>query len=417
MKHLRAVVTLPYVTPKGRLVVKPGYDPETQLYLHLPPDYTANIPARPTPDQVCDALRVMVAPWALYRWAGADDAAAMVSAVIAAVVRPCLSLCPAYLFDASSPGSGKTLAACALGAVATSRRPSVHAMPSDGSSSEDELRKKLLASAMAGDAFICFDNVVGHLKSAVLAGYLTSGRLSDRVLGQSRVVDVAACALVTLTGNNASLWADLLRRTVRPRIDAGADPTKRRFAFSPMEAALQQRLAIAEAVCTVLLGYHEAGAPRIASDDAGGFTDWSALCRQPVLWAVHQGLTDGLGWGSLGDPAGSLLADSSSLDPEQEALADVLRYLYALTDGGRLAFKSRDVVTWQGLGATDEPSGPYRALGEALSELLGSRAKEPTARSLGRVLDNRRDRHCRGLVLRAWHDPIDNVKAFKVSTS
>jgi hypothetical protein len=413
MKHLRAITSLPYVTPAGRLVTAPGYDPQTQLYLNLPPIYHANIPLKPSPDQVCQALKTMMAPWAGYVWTGADDVGAMLSAIIAAVVRPVLPLCPAYLFDAASPGSGKTLAARALGALTTGRRVGVHTVASDGSGSEDELRKKVLSSAIGGDSFICLDNVTGFFKSAVLAGYLTSGRISDRVLGQSRVVDCEVLALVTLTGNNAALWADLQRRIVRPRINSGIDPTRRRFAWCPHERALHERVQIAEAVCTLLTGWFAAGAPKTADDDAGGFTDWSSLCRQSVLWASREGFTDCLAKGPVGDPAASLMADAGTADPEVESLGDLLRQLHALTDGAW--FTAKEAAKWVALGEGDD-EGVTGELHSTVVDLLGGR-KAPTALTVGRLLSNRRDRHCRGLVLSALKDKGSNSTRFKVQHS
>lgn len=390
MKYLAGITDLPYVTPTGRVITRAGWDEETCLYLHLVPyEWQGVVPERLTPQTVAQ----MLSPWAAYHFAGPDDAAGMVSAVLAAVCRQVLDLCPAVLFDAATQGSGKTKAACALGALIEGRRPSV--TPYAGSSTDDEMRKRLVAGAIDGVRFQCLDNITGHFKSSVLASVLTTGRLSDRVLGQSRTVDVGVRSLLTLTGNNASLDADMQRRMVHVRIDGGTDPTHKAFEFDPISEALRQRRVIAVAACTVLRAYFAAGAPDIVAGDAGGFSAWNRLCRQPVLWLQREGLADGLPWG-LGDPAASMLADVSQSDPEIEALADMLRGLNALTDGE--PFSSADAAAWFEIGEhhKDEASGQFRA---AVKDLTG--ARESGSRHMGQTLKNRRDRRAGGLKLLA----------------
>ncbi|MDP1899276.1 MAG: hypothetical protein Q8K96_02325 [Rubrivivax sp.] len=405
-RYLAAMIDLPLVTTSGRVVTKPGYDDETHLYLELPREWQPCVPLNPSVSEVRAALVTMMAPWSAYRFADADSAAGMVSAVVAAVCRPVLDLCPAYLFDASQQGSGKTKAACALGALIEGRRPAV--TPFAGSSNDDEMRKRMVAGAADGLLFHCTDNATGHLKSSALAAVLTTGRLTDRFLGQSRMVTADIRALITLTGNNASIDADLQRRTVVPRIDAGINPTHRAYAFCPVSEALKQRRQIAEAVCCVLRAYFDAGAPDTIKGDAGGFADWNRLCRQPVLWLAREGLADGLPW-TLGDPAGSMLADPAAGDPEIEATGDLLRALHEIADGA--VFTAADVVKWAGMGQHAGEGSPFGALRSAVLECVGR--AELTARSMGRVLMNRRDRPTGGwkLLTRAGHD---NTKVWRV---
>ena len=391
-RHLAALVDLPYVTAAGRVVTKPGYDPETCLYLDTPRDREILVPDAPTPAQVRKAVAVMMAPWRAYAFTDKRSAAGMVSAVLAAVVRPGLDLSPAYLFDASQQGSGKTKAATALGALMEGQRPAV--TPFAGTSTDDELRKRLLAGAVDGDRFQCIDNVTGHFKSSVLAAVVTGGKLSDRVLGQSRMVKAQVRSMMTLTGNNASVDADIQRRTVQVRIDAGSRPTERDFPFCPVTEALAQRRSIAEAACLILRAYFAAGAPDIIRGDAGGFADWNRLCRQPVLWLAGEGLADSLPW-QLGDPAASMLADASASDPELEATGDLLRALWEITDGAD--FTAAEVVKWQRLGEGASDDNHFALLRSAVLEIIGRH--DVSARSMGRTLMNRRDRAVGGFKL------------------
>lgn len=398
LKRLLATHSLPFCTPAGRLVMRPGFDAETGLYLHLPYDYLPSVPNDPSPEQIGVALAVLVGPWRAYTFASADDAAAMVASVLTAVCRPILELCPAILFEAAAQGSGKTLAATALGSLMTGQREGV--APFAGFN-DQELLKRFTAGVLTGQRYHCLDNLVGYVNSPTLAALLTTGRVQDRVLGSSRTVDAAIRALVTMTANNASLSADLLRRTMRVRIDSGVDPIARRFAFTPPDEALRDRLKIAEAACVIWRAYFNAGAPRIAAEDAGGYGQWVALCRQPVLWLQREGFTDRLGW-TLGDPAASMLAPAENHDPEIEAHGDMLRALWALSQGAD--FTARDALVW--LKAVGDDDDPTTLLREAVGEFLPGR-QEVTARSLGKAFGFRRDRVVRGLVLRRGRQTRD----------
>ena len=395
IRPLSGIVDLPYMTPSGRLVTRVGYDPETDLYLDMPMDWQVGVPERPTPDQVRAALSVIAEAFSAYRFVDANSTAGMVSGVFAAVSRLVLDLCPAYLLDASQQGSGKTKAATALGAIIQGERVGV--TPYSGASTDDELRKRMVAGVIGGVRSHTIDNITGHLRSSVLAAVLTSGKLSDRILGQSRVIEARVQSLITLTSNNSSIDADLMRRTVQIRIDSGVNPTHRAFAFDPVTVALVKRRQIADAVCTVQRAYFCAGAPDIVAGDAGGFADWNRLCRQPVLWLAREGCDDALPWSIQGgDPAASMLSDPTASDPELEATSDLLASLWALSDGRD--FTSGEALAWHNQGRDDE-GGACGGLRSAILECVGK--QDISARSIGRVFMFRRDRTIDGLKLMA----------------
>jgi len=310
-----------------------------------------------------------------------------------------MSMCPAILLDAAQQGSGKTKAAMALCALVEGRLPAV--TPYSAGGNDDEVRKWLLSCVVVHARSVVLDNITGHVKSAALAGVLTSGRIAGRVLGESRTVDAAVRFLLTMTGNNASLDADMHRRSVRVRIDAGTDPTHKAFEFDPVTEALRQRRRIARAACTVWAAYFAAGSPDVVKGDAGGFSDWNRLCRQPVLWLVREGLADGLAW-QLGDPAGSMLADASYSDPEVEALGALLHGLHEVH--GDVPFLAADLLSLVKAGGNsgETPAGRVRS---AVDDLLSG--GPVTSRKLGLMLKNRRDRPVGGLKLLAG--PVDRV--------
>jgi len=199
---------------------------------------------------------------------------------------------------------------------------------------------------------------------------------------------------MTLTANNASFEADLQRRIVQVRIDAGDKPTHRHFDFCPVSAALAGRVGIAESVCTVLMAYFNDGAPDVVKGDAGGYDDWNRLCRQPVLWLAREGFADALPWGPLDDPAAGLLADPADSDPEVAALGELLRALHALADGD--SFTSQQVREWRDAGLSN-PGEVVGRVRDALIDISGR--ADQTAGALGKVLGYRRERTVNGLRL------------------
>lgn len=397
LRPLKAIVSVPYATPAGAVVTRPGYDSGSGIYLHTPLTWAPNVPTSPSVAVLRRALVGLMAPWRGYSPVTPNDAGALVSAVLTALsVAVCESV-PGVLWDAPTKGSGKTKGARSLGALIEGRAPPI--IPYVARNMEEELNKQLVAGLLAGTRFYCIDNVTGLFRSTVLASVLTSGRFNGRILGQSKAVAAAPRALFTLTANNASMDDDMTRRMLQVRVDGGDRPTHRRFDFDPVAETLRLRRSIAEAACTIWAGYFAAGAPAIAKDDAGGLSDWNRLCRQPVLWLAREGLADGLEW-QLGDPAASMLDTEGGTDPELEAVGDLLRELRALSGGQ--PFTARQVQEWVAGAAVGGFGTACRnpELRSAARELLGARwVDSPSSRSLGPMLMNRRDRPVRGLRL------------------
>lgn len=393
MKTLRAVVKLPFGLPSGEIVKVPGYNAETETYADFDGELFEDLPDRPSRAELVVALRQIWRPWAAYRFATAHDRAAMLAAIIGGVCRPGLDLAPGVLLDAPMAGSGKTLAARALGSLILGRRCPVTV--GVNLADDDETRKLLVADAIAGVDVVLLDNLHGHLSSPALEGLITAGVLRGRVLGSSQNFEGEVRGTVLLTSNNASLSRDLARRFLRVRIDHGVErPQGLEFAFDPVERALTERLAIARGVLVVVSGFFAAGSPVIGRGDAG-FAQWNRLVRQCVLWLGDEGLDEEAGVGGLGDPAHSIMEEAGRSDPDSEALAMLLDGLSH--QFGSTFFYAREVAVWLGCGLTDEASATVR---EALDLLMPGRS-HLSAASIGNILKYRVDRPSCGLVLRS----------------
>jgi hypothetical protein len=395
IKKLAARVTLPYMRKDGAPVDRPGYDPVTQIYADFDAEEVLPVPLVPSDAEIVVALQTLWKPWSLFPFATAEDRGAMVSAVITAVCRPAMDTAPAFMFEAPSPGSGKTLAAAALGAIARGTRGGITPFV-EGMNMEQELVKKIVSMLACGETFFVLDNVVGTLRSAVLASLLTNGAVRERLLGSNTWFDGDARLLVCATSNNASLDRDLSRRFVRIRIDARMEsPQTREFEFDPAEEALSSRLDVAHAVLVLLRGYFAEGSPKLSKGTAG-FSEWCRMARDPVLWAEKKGYATAAGIGSVVDPARSILQQAAFEDPESAALAGLLAGICARTEGR--PFTAREIHQYW-VSGEGSPDQTLAAIRDGVCGLLPGR-RDVTPTGVGRLLQYKRDRPADGLVLR-----------------
>jgi hypothetical protein len=383
---LKAVTRLPFATPDGRLVSQVGYDAETQIFADFDFEALPPILENPTHAEIKAAVATIWKPWSGYQFATVHDVAAMVSAIITAVIRPSLGICPAYFFDAPAQASGKTKAAGALGALIKGRRAGVVPF-AGGEGLQDELRKKMVAMAADGETFMLLDNVSGVFRSTAMAAVITEGAINERLLGGNRWFKGDVRMLITASGNNASLDHDLGRRFITIRIDPKcATPQARSFLFDPVDMALSMRLSIASGALTLVNAYWAAGSPTVAKGGCG-FAEWNDLVRHLVMWIGREGFGEDV-FGALGDPAKSIIDDAGASDPDNEALVMMLEALKAAY--GSHVFFAKDAF------ALYERGGDFR---EAVAAVV-PRRNDMTSVSLGYVFRNRRDRIAGGLVLK-----------------
>jgi hypothetical protein len=123
---------------------------------------------------------------------------------------------PMHVVLAPDMGAGKTTLAqaCLL--------PGCGVVPATaGTDSDDEWRKRITASVLGGRPAVLLDNLTGTLKSGPLAAALTSGTWADRVLGESREIQIPVRHIWTATGNNLDMASDQVRRAIPIFLDPG----------------------------------------------------------------------------------------------------------------------------------------------------------------------------------------------------
>lgn len=114
-----------------------------------------------------------------------------------------------FVFRASAAGGGKSLLA-QMGIVASYGLPETTTR-----ANEDELRKSLDSAALQGSPYLFYDNLKGHLESALLEAFVTSPVWGGRVMGTQQKFRARKGTILIVTGNNLSLSPDLQRRMLQ----------------------------------------------------------------------------------------------------------------------------------------------------------------------------------------------------------
>jgi len=389
LKPLDAVISAPTLRPDGRVLSSLGYDENTRL-LFDSDDIPQFVPHSPTREQAEAALKTVWGVFETFPFVNHIDRAVHLAAIFTAVLRPTISTAPAFAYDAPVQGSGKTLLARCIGALATGHDPDI--WPHTSGRDDEETRKRIFTALRSGARAIVWDNVVGTFDSAAMASLLTSDRYRDRVLGKSESASVPNRALMLMTGNNLTLAGDMSRRVLVARINPHTDrPFAREFDVDPLTTCIAERQQVIAAALTLIRYYLSSGVERPGAGRMASFERWDDWVRQTVIFIDSE-----LAPGKFGDVMEQIRLNQSN-DPEQEVLGKLLHALRSTF--GDNSFSATDVLTNAKTLFSGDGSDPASAaLSEALEEFKFGRA-ELNSKSLGRSLSHRKDRIVDGLYL------------------
>lgn len=342
-------------------------------------------------------------PFLKFPFMSPADRGILLSALLTATVRASIPTSPAFGFDAPVQGSGKTLLANCVGALAMGEAPPVY--PHTGGRDDEEVRKRLFSLLRYGSRAVVWDNVIGTFDSPSLAAMLTSQNVTDRILAKSEVVSVPNNAIILLTGNNLTLFGDMARRVLICRIDPRTDkPFARECGMDPLAYVLKNRVKLTVAALTVLRGYL-ANKPSKAPGSMASFEGWDNMVRQTVAW-VDQDIHPK----QYGDPMDAII-EAQSADPEQEILGEVLEAWSELF-GDQFVTAAEVIKKLRHFDSHFLSPSKEKQLAECLREIS---EKAPTAsRSLGTALKYRVGRIVNGRCLEKGKDPHKKVAQWRV---
>lgn len=285
LRHLTAVSETPVLRPDGTLLQKPGYDRATG-YVYRPNCDYPEVPDEPKQSDAAAALKALGEVFVDFPYI--DEPARMVpiAAILTVLARPAiLGSCPAFLLDATTRGSGKTLQADAVSAVALGRSAARKAYPKE----EEEIGKVLAAYALAGARLILFDNVTREFGGGDIDQAITARDAVElRVLGRTEVKRLPWNAVLMASGNNMALAEDTVRRVLIARLESQLENPEDRTGFvhaNLYEWILDERPRLVVAALTILRAFARLGGHLHEGKAWGSFEAWSRLVPGAIVYA------------------------------------------------------------------------------------------------------------------------------------
>ncbi len=282
--EIHRVVPAPRFTCTGQLLLKPGFDRESGIYL-CPPKGLAipDVPESPTDVDVQWAKSLVFrdlywdfpfVKFPKYKDVDerSDDAVFYDNAnrchILAYMLQPFLmefinDATPLYNAEAPTQGTGKTRVL--RYATVPSQGCEVSTLsPPD---TEEEWNKTILTQLRVGAEYVLFDNLDNRLSSRSFANVLTSTEFQGRLLGTNTLGVYPNKVTWAISVNNGSFNDDITRRTVLIRLDAGlAAPDQRdpnQFKHSNLSQwAIQHRSELLRACLILCRRWIAVGMPR-----------------------------------------------------------------------------------------------------------------------------------------------------------
>jgi hypothetical protein len=283
--RLEGFAESPVFRADGTLITAAGYDAPTGLYV-VDATGAEETPAHPTRDDVLQARDLLLDVVADFPFETAEGRSAWLAALLTPFVRHALEapgLTPLFMIDANVAGAGKTKLVDVTALVATGRPVAKMSNTTD----DEEMRKRLLAIALAGKPIVTIDNVSGTLGSPPLDAALTAGVVEDRKLGETQMVCAPLRCTWFATGNNLQLAYDLSRRTLPIRLTSPLEHPENRDGFkhpSLERWVRENRGRLVGAALTVLRAWFQAGMPRHGAKPFGSFEAWQNVVCACVAW-------------------------------------------------------------------------------------------------------------------------------------
>jgi hypothetical protein len=278
LPRLRRIVEVPVFAPDGSLQEEPGYSPKTQTYHAPSPSFSLSaIPQYPSAVEVAAAIAVLTEEvLGDFPFITDADKAHALAFLLLPYVRDLIDgPTPLHSIEAPQPGTGKDCLANVVAIAATGRLP--HSMPQAGD--DNEWRKRLTAALRLSPSLTVISNLTQALDSGALAGALTASIWTDRLLGSSQEVSLPVRTIWAVTANNPVMSTEMVRRSIRIRLDAKVErPWQREgFRHPNLEGWVKKhRAEVVPAALTLVRHWFAQGAPR-ASARMASYDEWAGI--------------------------------------------------------------------------------------------------------------------------------------------
>jgi hypothetical protein len=275
---LSRIVTAPVFAADGTLQTTAGYHPQSRTYYHEVDGFRLEpVPERPTQGDI-DHARATIVDVMIGQFPFTSEAerAHAVALLLLPFARDLIKgATPLHIIEAPTGGSGKTLLADVL-AYASTLSPSMMTEGRD----EDEWRKRLTAMLRSDPSYLIIDNVRGRLESAQLSSLLTTNIWQDRILGESTVMKFRVHCAFVATANNPAFSSEMMRRSVRVRLDPKCDEPWLRSGFEIEDLrawATDNRAELVWSALVMIRAWLAKGRPLFTSQKLGSYERWSKV--------------------------------------------------------------------------------------------------------------------------------------------
>jgi hypothetical protein len=390
IRELAGVLEAPSMRPDGTVIDTPGYDVATR-FLYSPPYEYPKVPQSPTQEDAANALVDLREVFIDFPIPSLAGRVVPIAALLTILGRPAIrGAVPAFLFDAPTPGTGKSLCADAVCMIATGRPAPRGTFPHN----EEELEKVLGSYALKGQLVVGFDNISPQrgFGGAPLDKCLTAVDTVDfRVLGRSEMPTVLWRGVVLGSGNNIRVIDDTVRRSFIARIISTLENPEERDTSKLKHHPLlpwvsQERRRLVVAALTMLRAFVVAGRPRMDGyKPPGSFEAWGDLVVQSILFAGGCNVLEARPGAAAGTGG------------ERGAIVQLLSGWKTMQTktGTSDGVTTREAITYlfppPSYPPVASPEG-YEAMREAIETLTSSTSERPNPKKLGEYLNRLKDR-------------------------
>ena len=371
LKNLQGIQSWPTITQEGRLLITPGYDIKTELYVSFDYSLINQINTHPSQKDAAESLKwLQDTLYTEFPFETDNDRDAVICALLTAVMIRVLSSAPGFLFLAPIQASGKTTLIEIIFRA-------VFGEPAGASrwhDKEEEMGKTILAVLREGHPGIVYDNITcgAQIDSAEVAKLISGDQYQNRILGVSETAKLPAHILVTASGNQVSVIGDLMTRMLPIRLTPNdEDPSQRRFKRPNILTWVEeQRGIILGHALTILTAHlHSNGQP--ISITPTRFPEWDRTARTALIKAGGK------------DPA-VLFERNKEEDNEGPAIATFINGLHSHYKGSQFTVKDLLKIT---LMSRENPTPEVvrtQPIMDGLTELL--EGGKPESRLLATIL-------------------------------
>lgn len=314
-------VRLPILAPgttaeKPRFIPAPtGYDPTTRIYTadSLPTDWNRQY-------SIESITRQLLHIFADFPLDGGDldhrvcrSMGAIICAMLGQYLHHCIDRYPLIILNANQPGTGKSFLARAILAPVHGDIDTINF-----NADENELRK-LLNTRLLDTAAYAFLDDIPSLISNTINRYVTSSRITDRVMGKQSSFTVENRMQFFITGNQLKTSKDVERRSLPIDLFCAGDATTRTIGTRISEHGILTptwRRDMLTALWSLVAGWQRAGCPKDPTTAAriSSFEHYKIAAHITI-------------WAGFPDPFGPRQVDLDTGDTMTDALTETIIYI------------------------------------------------------------------------------------------